>query len=190
MIPNKFPMNITASDYLEAQRRAARSATDKIAFRRIQEQLKNLKEVRERLAFEFLAMACEDLERGGDGRPAIEGTLFGGSIREENLTKYSAWLERLASQCFGLMHRSHTIGLELTLTATLASLRRINGERFHQLSRILLGSCAKGETSRRCEIMAQANWSPAERRENLRKSRKGTMILQRKNENAAKSNLN
>ena len=154
--------SITASEFLNASRRANRNSSDKPAFKHILETLGRLPQTRQRLALELLPLAWQALERGEE--PPFETVLYGCrsvSIEPQRLPEYTAWLEKIIRRSFDLRRRlSEPPGehgpFAMTLSMTLLALGRVNRDRFTALLSQLKLEGGEVHLDRRWKVLADA----------------------------------
>ena len=152
---------ITASDFLKAQDRARRNAAENPAFRNISKQLKDLPKSQERLAFEFIMMALQALERGASPRAMIVKALyFEGAIESAREPEYLAHIENVIFRCFELLGQVKTgtgeyTSLQLTLSLTLMAVRKRDRNRFSLVLETLRHSLGEPDEDPRFKILAK-----------------------------------
>src|SRR5258708_29630118 len=136
-VPPPFTIDvqhITASEYFEASERAQRNGVDGPAYKRISSELRRLPDARRRLALEMLTMASEALARAEDPWSlVVRGCGFGGAVQWEEMSPYTALLEKIISRAFDLLgngaYHAPVYHLSFGLRAALLALRRVRPAR-------------------------------------------------------------
>jgi hypothetical protein len=167
-------LSITASRFLELERKAERSGPDKLLFNRLLADLSSMPETQERLALEFADLALRSLEGEGDTQRLIAvGIRFSGAIGKRKAPAYLRSIEGVILGSFGLMVRESGSGVRLKrlrfgLRLALTALRRMDEIRFREVLRDLRKASAEVGQDRRHVSLAGIDKSQVERQRKLR----------------------
>jgi hypothetical protein len=182
-----IPEFITASEYLEADRKARRNGADKPAFRRIEEELKRLPKTQERLAFELLKIARAALDRWKN--PGDAAMSMGRSMTDDNRSKYLEAIEDIALRCFDLMAQCADSRFTLTFVSSLIALRTSDKQRFDTLLEKLTRALGKQADPRR-EFLVLAEESESQIKNRLHQLRREMELQLAEDRKALSSHLN
>ena len=161
---------ITATKYLDLERRAAHQVQGRVELDQLQLDLARMPRIREKLVFEFLAMAERAFEGGlSPENSALLAMRMSSSVRPENVPLYVASIEKIALRCFELIGKSRESRFALTLVGALANLRRTEKKRFGIVVRELERLCGTSTADPRRKVLAIAKFSDPQRRQAMRR---------------------
>jgi hypothetical protein len=182
--------SISALDYLNAARRALRNSDDRLAFRRLNEDLERLPATAERLAFEFLALASAAVEDGADpARLTLFAVRLSGFMGRQRLPEYWTHFDKLLVCCLERIGTGDDVGPALTSKLALAHLRINDPERFRAVVEELRRSFGGPGDDLRGRILAEADEPSSQRTRRVHALRRRVSLKQQVNELSARSSL-
>jgi hypothetical protein len=146
--------HITASEYLDAANRAAANGVDRIPFAQTVKELEGFPGTKQRLAFEFLAMALRVLEVKDDPSGLVSlAACWTGSVEEPRRAEFATLMEKIVLRYIEILGQrgNHPNGIHpfvLTFTMGLLVIREFDQRRFLALLEQLKRQCGDSDPRR------------------------------------------
>jgi len=160
--------HITALEYLDAANRAAVNGVDRIPFAQTLKELERFPGTKQRLAFEFLAMAWRALELKDDPSGLVTlAACSTRSIEEPRRAEFATSMEKIVLRYFEILGQlgNHPNGIHpfvLTFTIGLSAIRAFDQKRCYGLLNELKGHCGDSDPRRAIIIEAEQILSEAD----------------------------
>ena len=136
----------------------------------IRADLAKMPRTRERLVFEFLAIAERAVEnRATPDNSVLLATSMSSSVSPENVPRYLESIERIALGCFDLMSQCPDCRFHLPVLGALLSIRQMEPEGFRRVIDSLLQICEASETEPRRRLLLIAKSSDSNTRRQVRR---------------------